>query len=292
MVRYRPSLFAFLGVLGWLLAAGAPPVFGAPSPIKVESRSTSLDETGTPDARADEGAQELPFQAPVEQDDNDNISGGETQYEIQLLRQEVQQLRGQVEELQHQLARMKSTQEDRYLELDGRFQNLSKQISGSASISTTGTGRPQPDETSMPEGVPGGDGGKTSGEEKELYESALGMIRNRQYDQAIEMLRQTIDEYPDGEYTPNAYYWLGEVYAAKPEPDYEKARQALAQVISYFPDSRKVPDAAFKLGKVYNLMGDCERAKDILSQVAEQQKGKSVGKLAENYLRDNVKCGQ
>jgi TolA-binding protein len=97
-----------------------------------------------------------------------------------------------------------------------------------------------------------------------------------------------IAQYPDGSLAPNAYYWLGEVYAAKPQPDYEAARKALAQVITFFPEHRKVPDAGFKLGKVYHLMGDCVRAKELLERVMDQNPGKSVSKLAETYLRDNI----
>jgi len=51
-----------------------------------------------------------------------------------------------------------------------------------------------------------------------------------------------------------------------------------------------VPDAAFKLGKVYHLMGDCERATELLNQVSAQHSGKSVARLAETYLKDKVSC--
>ncbi len=281
MVRLRPSI---IGVIGCMLAALTPPSFGASSPIVVESRTS--ENASSPQAQQDvRGARELPFQPPVEEEAGGPAGGGETLYQLQLLQQEVQQLRGQVEKLEYEISRMKATQEDRYLELDGRFQNLTEQLSagdrGSAGL-----------DLEMP-GLAAGEGTEEAAldaKEKEIYEAALEMIRSRDYGEAIDQLQRTIEQYPDGRYTPNAYYWLGEVYAAKPEPDYEKARQALAQVITYFPDHRKVPDAAFKLGKVYHLMGDCQRAKDILTQVMQQQKGKSVGKLAESYLQDNINC--
>lgn len=295
MVRYCPSISGVLGCC--ILAACAPFTFAA-SPIVVESRTSDDEVTRQDEASARQPVQgrprELPFQPPVEEERRQGAStgAGQMQYELQLLQQEVRQLRGQVEQLQNEISRMKATQEDRYLELDDRFQRLAEQrgdrgaaeksapmdldVSGAGMNDVVGSG-----------GAAAGNSG--AGEDK-MYERGLEMIRNRQYEQAIDQLRETIKQYPEGEYTPNAYYWLGEVYAAKPEPEYEKARQALAQVISFFPEHNKAADAAFKLGKVYHLMGDCQRAKDILTQVVEQQQGRSVANLAESYLRDKVNC--
>ena len=126
--------------------------------------------------------------------------------------------------------------------------------------------------------------------EKDLYETTQVLIRNRQYEMAITQLEALIVRFPDGDYTANAYYWLGQVQAAKTNPDFEKARQALAQVISYFPEHSKVPDAAYALGKVYYKLGDCDRGTDLLQQVIDQYPDKSAAKLAENYLRESVNC--
>jgi tol-pal system protein YbgF len=249
-------------------------------------------------------AELLPFQAPT---DDGELAGIEAQYQQQILQQEVQTIRGLVEDLQFQLQRLKKTQDDRYLDLDGRFQALrgSGQTSGAVannantriiqmpesagssgavtgntlgSVSATTTAADALSTTSLPRGQ----------SEKDLYDIALELIRNRQYDVAITQLQVVIDRYPAGDYAPNAYYWLGEVYAARPQPDLEKARQALAQVISSYPGHRKVPDAAFKLGKVYHLMGDCDRSRDMLSRIADEQQAKTVGKLAASYLRDSM----
>jgi len=303
------------GVSGLLFAVGAPflfvistsllqltPVLAAEGsitespitggPIEVESLTANESPVSGPDddeTKISAVTEIVPFQEPIEE--NGDLSPGavtagmegiESQYQLQLLQSEVMELRGLVEELTFNFERMRGMQEDRYLELDKRFQSLRQ-----GGVDTGGTnvlqGATDPNNATGSIQPPGQ-------EEKTLYETALELIRNRQYDLAITQLREVIAQYPDGTYAPNAYYWLGEVYAAKPDPDYEKARQALAQVISFFPDHRKVPDASFKLGKVYNLMGDCARATVILNQVIEQHRGTSVSKLAESYLRDNVNC--
>jgi tol-pal system protein YbgF len=309
------------GVSGLLIAVGAPflfvvslfslqltPVLAAESPITesqitesqiiespIEAELLPFNENPAYGPGDDESgisavSEITPFQAPIEEGGDlsrgvvtPGMEGIEGQYQLQLLQSEVMELRGLLEELTFNFERMRGMQEDRYLELDKRFQSLSQGGVDTGGGSNVLRGTTDPNDGAGSIQAPGQD-------EKTLYETALELIRNRQYDLAITQLREVIAQYPDGTYAPNAYYWLGEVYAAKPEPDYEKARQALAQVISFFPDHRKVPDAAFKLGKVYNLMGDCERARDILNQVVEQHKGKSVSKLAESYLRDNVNC--
>lgn len=241
-------------------------VYGAESPIVVESRESSVT-----------------YQPPIEvTDDRGEPSGIESQYQMQLLQQEVMQLRGQVEQLQHQLNRQKSIQDDRYLELDARLQQL---MQSQTSPAVTETPTPNDEDSTIISEQP-----DDSVSEAELYETAQLLIRNRQYDLAITQLDSLIARYPDGEYTANAYYWLGQVYAAKADPDFEKARQALAQVITFFPDHSKVPDAAYALGKAYYALGDCERAVDLLQQVVDQYPGKSAAKLAETYLRDSVDC--
>ena len=234
-------------------------VSAAQSPVPVESRESVVT-----------------YQPPIEEE---VASGGmENQYQQQLLQQEVMELRGLVERLQHELSRLKSIQDDRYLELDARLQQVLK-----ANVQVPEPFAEDPGETAVSvidENL----------SEKDLYETTQILIRNRQYEMAITQLEALIDRFPDGEYTANTYYWLGQVQAAKTNPDFEKARQALAQVISYFPDHSKVPDAAYALGKVYYTLGDCERATDLLQQVMDQYPGKTAAKLAENYLRESVNC--
>ncbi len=254
----------YLTVAPFFLVFGAVDILAATNPVEVESRS--VDAVG----------REIPFQQPIEENDEPQISGGEMQYQMQILQQEVQELRGLVEELTYELQQMRVTEEDRYLELDSRFQRLSGE-GGVADPLQADSGTVPPDEVATEE------------QERIMYDRAIELTRSRQYELAIAQLEAVIEQYPDGNLAPNAYYWLGEVYAAKPDPDYENARKALSQVITFYPAHSKVPDAAFKLGKVYFLMGDCERATDLLKQViVHPQSGKSVAKLAETYLAEKV----
>jgi len=256
----HPLLSGVLIPAIWVVVSMPLFVSAAHSPVPVESRGSVVS-----------------YQPPIEEESR---SGGmESQYQLQLLQQEVMELRGLVEQLQHELSRLKSIQDDRYLELDARLQQLLK-----ANVQAPQLVPEDPEEEAAVAVV------DENFNEKDLYQTTQILIRNRQYEMAITQLEALIARFPDGEYTANAYYWLGQVQAAKTNPDFEKARLALAQVITYFPEHRKVPDAAYALGKVYYTLGDCERAIDLLEQVIDQYPGKSAAKLAKNYLSDSVNC--
>ncbi len=232
-------------------------VSAAQSPVPIESRESVVS-----------------YQPPIEEEVA--ADGIENQYQMQLLQQEVMELRGLVEQLRYDLGGLKSIQDDRYLELDARLQQVLKT-------------KPQPPPEN-PLATAEGPVVDANLSDKDMYETMQELIRNRQYEMAITQIKALIARFPDGDYTANAYYWLGQVQASKTNPDFEKARQALAQVISYFPDHNKVPDATYALGKVYYTLGDCERATDLLQQVIDQYPGMSAAKLAGNYLRESVNC--
>ncbi|MBC8475833.1 MAG: hypothetical protein H8D52_00650, partial [Gammaproteobacteria bacterium] len=52
----------------------------------------------------------------------------------------------------------------------------------------------------------------------------------------------------------------------------------------------KAPDAATKLANIPHPMGDCQRGKDLLTQVATDYSDKTAGKLAKSYVRDKLDC--
>ena len=114
-----PSNAVYSIMFGIVLAAFTPMLSAAPNdPVAVESRiGDRLSEV------------ETPFQAPIESEKPEALSGIESQFQQQLLQQEVEALRGLVEELANEIKRLKQTGDDRYLELDGRFQALLEEVS-------------------------------------------------------------------------------------------------------------------------------------------------------------------
>ncbi|GIS97490.1 MAG: hypothetical protein CM1200mP24_07740 [Gammaproteobacteria bacterium] len=51
--------------------------------------------------------------------------------------------------------------------------------------------------------------------EEQSYRSAFELIREKRFDDAVTALNSFIVDYPNGQFTPNAFYWLGEVYLVR-----------------------------------------------------------------------------
>ncbi len=195
-------------------------------------------------------------------------------YQLQVLQQEVQELRGIVEEQSHQLNRLARDQQEQYLDLDRRMQA----VRASAPQSTVGA-----------QSAPTAGGGATPaaaapGSERDAYTAAFSLMKARQFDASTQAFNQLIANYPNGEYTANSFYWLGELYLAQDEP--EKARQSFTQVINLFPDHQKVPDALYKLGVVYHRLGDTQRAREYLNRTRSEFPQSSAAGLAQTYLAE------
>lgn len=193
-------------------------------------------------------------------------------YQLQLLQQEVRELRGLVEEQGHQIKRMARDQQEQYIDLDRRVSGLRSAPSapGAASGSTTAS--------------PGVGAAAASGSEREAYTSAFNLMKEQQFDASTAAFNRLIVDYPNGQYTPNAFYWLGELYLAKTQ--FEQARQSFAQVTNLYPTHQKVPDALYKLGVVYHRLGDTQRSLEFLDRVRKEFPQSSAAGLAQTYAAE------
>jgi len=199
-------------------------------------------------------------------------------YQLQVLQQEVQELRGLVEQQSHQLDRLARDQQEQYLDLDRRMQALRSSASQpAASAAPSGAGVAAAAASSRP-------AAPASGSERDAYTAAFNLMKERQFEASANAFNQLIVDYPNGLYTANAFYWLGELYLAQDET--EKARQSFMQVINLYPDHQKVPDALYKLGVVYHRLGDVARARDYLNRTRSEYPQSSAAGLAQTYLAE------
>ena len=195
-------------------------------------------------------------------------------YRIQVLQQDLKDLRGTMEEQSYLIKRLERSQKEQYLDLDKRLAQL-----GGADLENraaqTEEKESSEEATTFLNEVPEFDN------EREAYQYAFDLMRNRQYQESLAGFEEIIVAFPNGQYTPNAFYWIGELYLA--QGDNEKSRQSFIQVISLYPDHQKVPDAMYKLGVVYFALGDNQSALRYLGQVQQEYPNSSAAGLAARY---------
>jgi len=201
----------------------------------------------------------------------------ELYFMIEQLRNEVRQLRGVVEEQRYEMNQLQQRARDRYQDLDQRILELGKGPQGAApapaaSSQAVASEAKEPVEYRQP-----------SAEEQAKYDRIIALIRDdRDYDKAIDQLYDFIGQYPQGDLTVNAYYWLGEVYLAKPQ--LEQAKQAFTIVATRYSDHRKAPDSLYKLALAEDRMGNQAEARKRLKSLLDRYPDTSAANLARPYL--------
>ncbi len=118
--------------------------------------------------------------------------------------------------------------------------------------------------------------------EQDIYERALGLLRNRRYGEAAQAFQAYLGAYPRGEYAPNAAYWLGEAYSVNGKAD--QAMAAFRKVLDDYPQSAKVPDAMLKIGVIQADQGHRAEALQTLEQVLARYPDSTAARLAQDRL--------
>ena len=204
---------------------------------------------------------------------------------VQQLEEEIRRLNGLVEEQASLLARLQDQTLERYVEMDRRLAALgAAEDTVSAVAASEGAvvvdpqdGGTDTAQAPVPEAQPG---------EQEAYQSAYGFVRERQFDQALIAFNAFLAAYPYGRYSPNAHYWLGELYLVVEPVDPESARQNFQLLLDQYPADRKVPDALYKLGRVHALKGNEDRSREYLTRVIDEYGAEQhpAAQLAQDFL--------
>ena len=201
---------------------------------------------------------------------------GQLFHQLQLLRDEVQRLNGTLEEQQNQIERLAREQHERYLGLDRRIAELGGGATGPTG--DDGPIRPGTDDGPPPPQP------RAPATERSTYESAYELMQRHQYGSAAEVFQRLIDQYPNGQYTPNAFYWLGELHRKNGDP--EAARQSFVLVVDLYPEHNKVPDALYKLGVVYTQLDEPSRALEYLDRVVREYPDSTAASLAKRHAAE------
>jgi len=266
----KPALVA--GFFVWASASVAQvttvePVAAQGAVLPSEQADTSTDFTGS---------QPLPLSST----DSRSLA-----LRVQQLEEEIRRLNGLVEEQASLLMRLQDQSLERYVEVDRRLAAIGTVDPLAVIEGNEETDSPATDDTVPSVDVPVAVAEVQPGE-REAYQSAYGLVRERQFEAAVDAFNTFLASYPFGRFAPNAHYWLGELYLVIEPVDPESARQNFQLLLDQYPNDRKVPDALYKLGRVQALKGNIDRSKEYLNQViadygAEQH---PAAQLAKDFL--------
>ncbi len=209
---------------------------------------------------------------------------------METMEAEGQERQGELENLDHTIEMIKQRQRDLYLDMDRRLRQLelsvSKPVATSAAVVpvpgmiTPGAAATRPNTSAI---IQSSTAAAYPAVEREAYQQAFNLLKQGQYDKAIIAFQSFLSRYPNGNYTDNAQYWLGEAnYVTR---HFEVAEQEFRKVLEQHPDSSKTADAMLKLGYTYYELSNWESARTTLEAVIARFPNTTVGRLAENRLQ-------
>ena len=281
-----PSALTVLGGCALALAALVPTIaqdyIDVEAEREAERRAAQSTAADTPGGAVSYGLGGAPAGAltrtlpPPTAPAVDDIGGLFNQ--VQQLQQEVMRLNGLVEQQTYELRQLKEQSLERYLDIDRRLASGAAPLGANTSAAAPAASR-QPASAAAAAEQPG---------EAEAYRAAYALVRGQEFAAAVPAFTRFLQNFPDGRYAPNAYYWLGELYLVLEPADPEAARQSFMLLLGQYPSHAKIPDALYKLGRVHYIKGNPERAREFLERVRRDYPDSSAARLAGDFIDQNL----
>lgn len=239
--------------------------------------------------------------AALEQQAANNRGNVDLLNQITALKNEVQALRAQIEQLQHQAEQDTQADRAKYLDLDGRLNRLEGGGVSTTPASRAHTSDPVPSTSTSPKtassppgiatrepetapAVYGDPGALAKGaSERDDYTIAFGALKAGRYAESAQLFQLFLQDYPNGTYTPNALYWLGESYYVT--QNYELAQHQFQTLFERYPTHDKAPGALLKVGLTQYGLKEFAAAEATLTEVAARFPGTDAARTAEDRLR-------
>ncbi|MFC7520828.1 tol-pal system protein YbgF [Xanthomonas populi] len=114
-------------------------------------------------------------------------------------------------------------------------------------------------------------------------------VEERQVRRCVAAVFELLELYPNGVYTPNALYWLGESYYAT--RNFPLAEAQFRDLVGRYPTHDKASGGLLKLGLSQYGEGKNDEAQQTLQQVASQYPGSDAARVAQERLQ-SIRLGQ
>jgi len=210
--------------------------------------------------------------------------------QLQQLRTQVQALQGSIEQLQHENEQLKQRSRDQYLDLDGRLNRIEGGEQAAPDAQPAAPAKPAAAAVEKAPTVRGDAGAvAAAGDERAAYNLAFDALKNGNYDDSARLFQGFLEQYPNGVYTPNALYWLGESYYAT--RNFQMAESQFRDLVARYPTHDKAAGGLLKLGLSQYGQGDASQAEQTLERVATKFPGSDAARTAQDRLQ-SIRFGQ
>jgi tol-pal system protein YbgF len=116
----------------------------------------------------------------------------------------------------------------------------------------------------------------------ELYQRAIFFFNQKNYPLSIQLLRRFVGKNPSSEFADKAQYWIGEAYFV--QGDFERALKEYSRTIEQYPNGNKTPDAFLKSAMAYDELKEPGKATEILMELVERYPASSAATVANMKL--------
>jgi len=218
---------------------------------------------------------------------------------VEQMQRDIQQLRGEIELQAHTLQDMQRRSREQYMDIDRRLQQFESGKAGLQPVpvapaavappAVTTTDRLNQPPINRPPGAAAVVTLPPQAGEKEEYDTALAVLREGRYAEAVQAFNRFLVNYPGSSYADNASYWLGETYYVT--RDFDRALVTFQGLVEQYPNSPKVSDSRLKMGYVHYEKQDWKAARQTLNVVVSDYPGSTAARLAGDRLKKMKKEG-
>jgi len=229
----------------------------------------------------------------------DNRAMLEMIQQVDQISEDINLLRGEIEVQGNDVVDIKKRQRELYQDIDRRLRDLESrgvaqapaaQVTvPAASSATQAAAEPAGSSTQVPSLAAGSTAAAAStpvtapqAGEKEAYQAAFDTLKEGRYKEAKVELQAFLDKYPNGSFSGNAQYWLGEAHYVT--RNFEQGIVEFEKVLNGFPGSNKVPDAMLKLGYTYYELKQYPESKAVLQELRTRFPNETASRLATKRL--------
>ena len=194
---------------------------------------------------------------------------------INQLKKEIENLTASIETNNLSISRLEEANQIRYVDLDKRIHLIETKLLFEESLEED-----SPEISINP--LSGLVDEEIESGEFDLWSNSMRLIDNSRYSEAAENLRLLILSYPDGTYTGDAYFWLGEIYLV--QEMFEDSAEILNAFVLKFEEHPRKADALYKLAVVKINLEDVVSAEELLQEVISNYPNSGAALLAEQDL--------